>query len=179
MSVTHRKDRPGSGGAGTEELKKELEGVKAAGESTAALLSMTFRTQIIQDRAAGTNVISDEMILTSAAVIDYPEFQDGHAYAVGEIIKCDGLLYEVVAAHTSNAAAYPVATTFAYYRLVELMHTGTLDDPIPYPETAGVVVNVKEGLYYSYKGETYLAKLNMPDCVWPPDTAGLWQWEKV
>jgi len=179
MSVTHRKDTPGGGTAETEELKTELEGVKAAGESTAALLSMTFRAQIIQDRAAGTNVISDEMILASTAVIDYPEFQDGHAYAVGEIIRCDGLYYEVVAAHTSNAAAYPVATTFAYYRFVELTHAGTLDDPITYPETAGAVVDVKNGLYYSYKGAVYLAKLDMPDCAWTPDTPGIWQWEKV
>ena len=54
-----------------------------------------------------------------------------------------------------------------------------LDDPIPYPETAGIVVNVVEGLYYSYKGALYLAKADMPNCVYPPDTAGLWQWEKV
>lgn len=75
--------------------------------------------------------------------------------------------------------AYPVETTFAYYRLIELSATGTLDDPIPYPETAGIVVNVVSGLYYSYKGAVYLAKADMPNCVYPPDTAGLWQWEKV
>ena len=166
MSVTHRPDRPDK----TEELTKEVESVKAAGESTAALLS----------RAAGTNAISDEMILASTAVVEYDDFKDNHAYnTVGEIIKSDGLYFEIVAPHTSNAAAYPVATTFAYYRLVELTHTGTLDDPIPYPETAGVLVNVKNGLYYSYKGAVYLAKLDMPNCVYPPDTAGMWQWEQV
>ena len=110
----------------------------------------------------------------------YPEYQDNHEYKTkGEIIRYDGLYYEIVAPHTSNAAAYPVQTTFAYYRLVELEHAGTLDDPIPYPETAGIVVNVVEGLYYSYKGAVYLAKADMPNCVYPPDTAGLWQWEKV
>lgn len=176
MSVTHRPDRPDK----TEELAKEVESVKAAGDSTAALLSMSFKAQIIQDRAAGTNVVSDEMILASAAVVDYAEYEDNHAYnTVGEIIKCDGLYFEIVAPHTSNAAAYPVATTFAYYRLVELTHAGTLDDPIPYPEAAGVLVNVKNGLYYSYKGAVYRAKLDMPDCVYPPDTAGMWQWERV
>lgn len=176
MSVAHRKDKPDN----TEELKKEIGEVKQAGDGTAALLSMTFKAQIMQDRAAGTNVITDDMILVSTSVVDYDEFKDNHEYKnKGEIIKCDGLYYEIVAPHTSNAAAFPVATTFAYYRHVELSHTGTLDDPIPYPETAGVLVNVKEGLYYSYKGEIYLAKLDMPDCVYPPDTAGMWQWEKV
>ena len=176
MSVTHRPDRPDK----TEELTKEVESVKAAGESTAALLSLSFKAQIVQDRAAGTNAISDEMILASTAVVEYDDFKDNHAYnTVGEIIKSDGLYFEIVAPHTSNAAAYPVATTFAYYRLVEMTHTGTLDDPIPYPETAGVLVNVKNGLYYSYKGAVYLAKLDMPNCVYPPDTAGMWQWEQV
>lgn len=74
----------------------------------------------------------------SAEVIEYDEYADNHAYnTVGEIIKHNGRYYEIKAAHTSNAAAYPVETTFAYYRLIELSATGTLDDPIPYPETAG------------------------------------------
>ena len=176
MSVTHRPDKPDN----TEELKKELREVKAAGDSTAALLSLSFKAQIVGDRAAGTGAISDEMILASAAVVDYPEFIDNHAYnTIGEIIKAGGLLYEIVAPHTSNAAAFPVATTFAYYRLVELAHTGAADDPIPYPETAGVLVAVKSGLYYSYKGAVYKAAGDMPNCVYPPDTPGMWQWERV
>lgn len=176
MSVIHKKS---NGGASTE-IEKEVREVKAAGEQTAALLVLSFKAQIVQDRAAGTNVISDAAILQSAEVIEYDEYVDNHAYnTVGEIIKHNGRYYEIKAAHTSNAAAYPVETTFAYYRLIELSATGTLDDPIPYPETAGIVVNVVSGLYYSYKGAVYLAKADMPNCVYPPDTAGLWQWEKV
>ena len=38
MSVTHRPDKPDN----TAELKKELREVKAAGDSTAALLSLSF-----------------------------------------------------------------------------------------------------------------------------------------
>ena len=175
MSVIHKKS---NGGASTE-IEKEVREVKAAGEQTAALLALSFKAQIVQDRAAGTNVISDAAILQSAEVIEYDEYADNHAYnTVGEIIKHNGRYYEIKAAHTSNAAAYPVETTFAYYRLIELSATGTLDDPIPYPETAGIVVNVVSGLYYSYKGAVYLAKADMPNCVYPPDTAGLWQWEK-
>ena len=110
----------------------------------------------------------------------FPEYQDGHQYQhKGEIITYNGRTYEVIAPHTSNAAAYPVETTFAYYRLVELEHTGSLDDPIPYPETPGIVVNVKNNLYYSYKGSIYQAKADMPHCVYPPDTPGMWQWSKV
>ena len=53
--------------------------------------------------------------------------------------------------------------------------TGTQDDPIPY--IGGM--DVEEGKYYSYNGKLYKANLTMPACVWPPDTAGLWQWTKV
>lgn len=69
----------------------------------------------------------------SAEVIEYDEYADNHAYnTVGEIIKHNGRYYEIKAAHTSNAAAYPVETTFAYYRLIELSATGTLgrSDPV-------------------------------------------------
>ena len=176
MSVKHNKN----GGGNTAALEKEAQEVKAAGESTAALLSLSFKAQIVPDRAAGTNVISHAMILQSAEVIDYPEWEDAHSYnTVGEILKYNGNYYEVIAAHTSNGVAYPLETTFAYYRLIELTHTGTIDDPIPYPETAGIVVNVENGKYYSYKGKIYLAKADMPNCVYPPDTPSLWQWEKV
>ncbi|MBS5856850.1 MAG: hypothetical protein KID07_08865 [Firmicutes bacterium] len=117
MSVIHKKS---NGGASTE-IEKEVREVKAAGEQTAALLALSFKAQIVQDRAAGTNVISDAAILQSAEVIEYDEYADNHAYnTVGEIIKHNGRYYEIKAAHTSNAAAYPVETTFAYYRLIEL-----------------------------------------------------------
>ena len=162
MSVTHRPDKPDN----TAELKKELREVKAAGDSTAALLSLSFKAQIVGDRAAGTGAISDEMILASAAVVDYPEFIDNHAYnTIGEIIKAGGLLYEIVAPHTSNAAAFPVATTFAYYRLVELAHTGAADDPIPYPEAAGGGVGGPRGPYFNYKSAGFKGAAEIPGCV--------------
>jgi len=65
MSVTHRKDKPDN----TEELKREIGEVKQAGDGTAALLSMTFKAQIMQDRAAGTNVITDDMIDTGGTIV--------------------------------------------------------------------------------------------------------------
>ena len=172
MSVTHNKN--GS------TMKREIGETKAAGEKTAAFLAFSFKSQIVQDRAAGTNVISDALILQSAEVIEYEDFKDKHKYnTVGEIIKHNGRYFEIVAPHTSDAAVYPVETTFAYYRLIEVSASGTIDDPIPYPEIAGIVVNVASGLYYSYKGTLYLAKADIPNCVYPPDTEGMWQWEKI
>ena len=37
-------------------------------------------------------------------------------------------------------------------------------------------MDVKNGSYYSYEGKLWLAKADMPACVWVPGTAGLWQW---
>ena len=48
MSVIHKKS---NGGASTE-IEKEVREVKAAGEQTAALLALSFKAQIVQDRAA-------------------------------------------------------------------------------------------------------------------------------
>ena len=138
MSVKHNKKKNNNAGGGNAAMKKDIQDLKAAGESTAALLAMSFKAQIVQDRAAGTDAISDEMILQSAEVIDYPEWEDAHSYnTVGEILKYNGRYYEVIAAHTSNGVAYPVETTFAYYRLIELTHTGTIDDPIPLSGNGG------------------------------------------
>jgi hypothetical protein len=168
------------GGGDTAALEKKIGEVEAAGDKSAALLALAFKAQIAADRAAGTGVITDETILKSAELIEYDEWKDGHAYqTIGEIVKHDGLYFEIKAAHTSNGKAYPVKTTFAYYRLIELAASGSLADPIPYPEGAGIVVKVDSWKYYSYKGAVYLAKADMPNCVYPPGTAGLWQWEKV
>lgn len=125
MSVKHNKDGGGNAEVKKElqEVKKKTQEVKAAGENTAALLAMSFKAQIVQDRAAKTNIISDAMILQSAEVIEYPEYEDAHAYnTVGEIIKYNGRYYEIIAAHTSNAVSYPVETTFAYYRCGAYAH---------------------------------------------------------
>ncbi len=149
-------------------------------ESKPPLCALSFKAQIVQDRAAGTNVISDAAILQSAEVIEYDEIRrQSRLQHRRRNHQAQRAVLRDQSGATSNAAAYPVETTFAYYRLIELSATGTLDDPIPYPETAGIVVNVVSGLYYSYKGAVYLAKADMPNCVYPPDTAGLWQWEKV
>lgn len=179
MSVLHRKE-PQSSAAEFEKLQDQIDELKAAADNAAAFASANFQTQIITDRAAGLDLIDDRQILAAGEFVTFPPYQDSHQYKhKGEIITYNGRTYEVIAPHTSNAAAYPVETTFAYYRLVELEHTGSLDDPIPYPETPGIVVNVKNGLYYSCKGSTYRAKADMPNCVYPPDTPGMWQWEKV
>ena len=40
-------------------------------------------------------------------------------------------------------------------------------------------MDVKNGSYYSYEGKLWLARADMPACVWTPGTEGLWQWEEA
>jgi hypothetical protein len=161
-------------------LKKTVQQLEKSVEQNATLFALSFQTQVKADRHAGAGLITDAMILQSAEVITYPAWSNkGVPYVVGDILTSEGgLLFEVIAPHTSNKA-YPIETTFAYYRLIELEHAGTLEDPIPYPETAGILVDVRSGLHYAYKGGLYIAKADMPNCVYPPNTPSMWQWEAV
>lgn len=181
MSVIFKKDKP----INTEKLEQDIKGLKqeaerlsVAEQETNQLLAVAFTSAIISDRASNTNYITDDVILSAVSYITYPDWEKEKEYIKGEILKDPegGLYYEVVENHKSNET-YPIATTFAYYRLIELSHSGTLKDPIPYPEQEGIVVNVVSGLYYSYKGSIYKAAADMPHCVYPPDTEGMWQWE--
>ncbi|MFQ9555837.1 MAG: hypothetical protein ACLR1P_07745 [Oscillospiraceae bacterium] len=161
-------------------MKKRFGKSTAAGGRTAAA-HLSFEAQIVQDRAAGTNVISDAAILQSAEVIEYDEYADNHAYnTVGEIIKHNGRYYEIKAAHTSNAAAYPVETT---------LRVLSLDRAFTRPERLTIRSRIRKrrgssltsfpACITATRGAVYLAKADMPNCVYPPDTARLWQWEKV
>ena len=54
-------------------------------------------------------------------------------------------------------------------------HTGTVEDPIPYVYG----IDAEAGKYYSYLESTYLCKLTMLACIYPPNTPDMWQWEVV
>lgn len=62
----------------------------------------------------------------------------------------------------------------AIYRPIDQAHAGTLEDPIPWVYGMDCLA----GTYYSYNGHTYKVADGgtMTPCVWPPDTAGMWQW---
>ena len=65
----------------------------------------------------------------------------------------------------------------AVYRPIDEGHAGTLEDPIPWVYG----MDCHAGTYFSYNGHIYLVAEggDMIPCVWPPDTAGLWQWVLV
>lgn len=98
------------------------------------------------------------------AVADvYPEWSEGVAVAVGECYRCDGDLWEVRQAHTTQATWRPGATTLILWRKVdEYSHAGTADDPIPFEQG----MDIEAGKYYSQYGVTYKAIQSAAAAVW-------------
>lgn len=100
----------------------------------------------------------------------------GEMLAQNSIINDGGTLYRVVTAATPQEHQPPHSEgMLAVYRPIDQTHTGTQDDPVPWVYG----MDCTEGTYYSYGGAVYLCKADMKPCTWAPDTAGLWQWEKV
>lgn len=96
------------------------------------------------------------------------------------ILRKDDILYRVAQSGgvTPQAHQPPDAEgMLAVYRPIDKAHAGTLEDPIPWVYGMDCLA----GTYYSYNGAIYRVADggNMTPCVWPPDTHGLWQWEKI
>lgn len=85
-------------------------------------------------------------------VIDfYPAWKESIAVAVGERYQYKGRLYKVVQAHTTQADWTPDITP-ALWTVIDVEHTGTLEDPIP----AVASMEYVKGKYYIENGTIYL-----------------------
>lgn len=162
----------------TEEEIAEAEKQAAVRESN-TLLAAKSRANMVQTMS----FTSSEFALLAKAEL-FPVWTAGETYPQGRRIQHEGIVYEVVAANGVTAEAHQPPNgegLLAVYRPLSTdpttgeTPTGTQDDPIPYLDG----MDVEEGKYYSYNGKLYKANLTMPACVWPPDTAGLWQWTEV
>lgn len=100
----------------------------------------------------------------------------GEQLEANTILNLDGQLYRVVQPVTPQEHQRPDSEgMLAIYRPIDETHAGTEDDPIPFVYG----MDTEQGKYYSSGGKVYLCNLTMAPCVWPPDTAGLWQWTEV
>ncbi len=112
----------------------------------------------------------------------FTDWAAGQTYAKGYRLAHKGIVYEVMQEVTALENQPPDATgMLAVYRPLSVdpdsgdEPQGTKESPIPFIYG----MDVGNGLYYSYEGKLYLAKTDMPACVWYPGTQGLWQWEEV
>lgn len=97
-------------------------------------------------------------MLTDAQALEVPgiyrtwESCIGAEIAAGVRITYGGELWRTIQAHTAQSIYPPGIETASLYARVDDVHSGTIDDPIPYNGNMELI----EGLYYSQDGITYL-----------------------
>ena len=106
--------------------------------------------QLIEQLAV---TLDDETALTGVEL--FPVWAIGKSYAVGDRVQYGGILYKCVQAHTSQSDWTP-DTVPALYTVIDVAHSGMLDDPIPAERGMEYVY----GLYYtdSEDGKLYLCQ---------------------
>lgn len=89
------------------------------------------------------------MSMTSAEALNvadfYPDWSEGVEVKTGERYNCDGSLWEVITAHTTQANWKPSQDTLSLWKKVQAEHAGTLEDPIPYEQGMAL----EKGKYYT------------------------------
>lgn len=140
-------------------------------------------TVLVQETDAGA-ALQEATDIPDEQALEMPDLfkswdevlEAGQELAANTVLNLDGQLYRVVQAVTPQAHQRPDSEgMLAIYRPIDETHAGTEDDPIPFVYG----MDTEQGNYYSYDGKLYLCNLTMAPCVWPPDTAGLWQWTEV
>lgn len=106
----------------------------------------------------------------------------GEMYTAGQRIQHEGVVYEIIQDVTALENQPPNAEgMLAIYRPLSVdPASGTEPDgSLENPYTFIFGIDVINGKYYTFNGVVYLAKADMPACVWEPGTSGLWQWEAI
>lgn len=180
-TVYHLQGRDALEAAETVALEEVDAGRKIAEAQEAVTTAVQLTGQISVAARLYVQAAAD---IPDAAALEMPSLfrtwaevlAEGKPLAKDTIINDGGTLYRVVQAGgvTPQEHQPPHGEgMLAVYRPIDAAHEGTQADPIPYVYGMDCI----QGKYYSLAGAVYLCKADMPACVWPPDTAGLWQWE--
>lgn len=167
----------------TEDRDTGAERVEALERTTASQEAV-----MVEVWAAAGAYVATATDLTDAQVLAVPSLVKtweqalaaGEKLAFGTVIQKDGVIYRVAQEGGVVPQAHQVPGgdgMLAVYRPIDKDHAGTIDDPIPWVYG----MDCFAGKYYTYNGDTYkvTAGGDMIPCTWPPDSPGLWQWEKV
>lgn len=71
----------------------------------------------------------------------YPEWKVGISVKVGERYRYGDDLWEVVQAHTTQDDWIPSLSVASLWKHVDVEHSGTIDDPIPYEPPMEIFIN--------------------------------------
>ena len=112
----------------------------------------------------------------------FTDWAAGQTYAKGYRLAHKGIVYEVMQEVTAIENQPPDASgMLAVYRPLSVdPETGEEPDGSrEHPFAFLYGMDVTKDSYYTYEGKLWLARADMPACVWVPGTAGLWQWEEA
>lgn len=134
-----------------EEIMKEFKTFREQVYTKFAEYDEILRTLIGSNSEKIVSTFTDE---NAVKVIDlYPVWTVGIAVAKDNRYQYNGKLYKCVQAHTTQADWTPDATP-ALWTVVDVAHTGTIDDPIP--AVAGM--EYVYGKYYIEGKTIYICK---------------------
>lgn len=114
------------------------------------------KSQIVQELVVKqwnerTDISNNEAL--DYAVIVYPfDHYIGKQLAVGKIVSYDDKLWRVRQAHTAQEDWMPSLDAASLWEVIEVEHSGSLDDPIPYAPP----MEIFKDKYYTEDGIAYL-----------------------
>lgn len=114
------------------------------------------KVKAMQILTADTKANINTMSLSNKEALDVKEFYpmwsaDSVQVKKGERYQCDDLLWEVVQDHTTQENWKPSIHTASLWKVVEVEHEGTKEDPIPYTPP----MEIFEGKYYTQNDVLY------------------------
>ena len=171
-----------------DKVKEELpyeptpEEIAAAELASAKVQANMLLTTKLQMNTLQTSSFSTEEFNLLAKAQMFEPWQAGATYEAGYRIAHEGVIYEVIQKVTAIENQPPnVEGMLAVYRPLSVdAETGEEPDgSMEHPYTFIYGMDVARDKYYLYEEKLYVAKADMPACVWYPGTSGLWQWEEV
>lgn len=114
-----------------EELSaRETEAKKAAAIEARRPLTEGEVTRLFLTQQVNSLSVDDKTALRMKEF--YPEWESGVSYAVGYKVQYGGKLWRCLSAHTSIVTWEPSTATASLWEVINEVHEGTLEDPIPY-----------------------------------------------
>lgn len=129
----------------------------------------------LQIKAAAMSIPTEDDVTAEQLAPICPTWAAGQHYKALEIVNHEGRPYRVIQAVDALEHQAPgTEGMLAIYRPIDAS-AGTKEDP----KTFFYGMDVENGLYYRYQDVLYIARADMPACVYYPGSEGVWQWEQV
>lgn len=112
-------------------------------------MTRTQAMNFIKDLVTMRGIATDEIAVEAPAV--YPTWKEDVEYVIGQRVLYNDILYKVLQDHTSQATWTPDESA-SLYTIVDEVHSGTVDSPIPYDGNMAL----ENGKYYTQDNVVYL-----------------------